>query len=71
MNLVAEVTSWKVAIMEAKKLTVAEFKEFKEFKIATQDFEIGYDIGVEEIFYNIWHKSCNVSFKFIEKAYHQ
>ena len=59
----------EVAIMEAKQQTVAMFKEPEKYKLTTQDFDTGYNKGVEEIVYNIWRKCQGVYFKFLGKEY--
>lgn len=46
--LIREAILKEVIVMEAKERAVAEFKESEEDKLATQDFEAGYDKGVEE-----------------------
>ena len=55
-TLEVKTASKEVTIMEAKQQVVVEFKTSEEYKLSTQDFEAGYDKGVEEIFYKIWRK---------------
>ena len=64
-----EAASKEVAIMEAKKRAVAEFKESEEYKLTTQNSEKGYDKGIEEIFHNIWRKCRNDCYKLWSKEY--
>ena len=67
--LEVEATSREVVVMEAKQKVVANFKESEEYKLSTQDFDMGYDKGIEEIFYNIWRKRRSVCYKFLGKEY--
>ena len=55
-TLEVKTASKEVTIMKAKQQVVVEFKTSEEYKLSTQDFEAGYDKGVEEIFYKIWRK---------------
>ena len=50
----------EVAIVEARQKLVVDFKQSKGYTLATQDFEVSYDKGIEEIFYNIWRKQREV-----------
>ena len=52
-TLIKEVASKRVIVMEAREQAVAEFKESEDLKLTTQDYEVGYDNGVEEAFFNI------------------
>ena len=52
-TLTVEVGFREVIVLEASNQVVVEFKEFEKYKLATQDYEVGYDKGVEEIFFSI------------------
>lgn len=64
--LAIELSSKEVALMKTHEQDVAEFKESKEYKHATQEYEVGYNKGVEAIFFNIWCKHRH--FKFLGKV---
>ena len=66
----SKAASRDAVIQEAKQQAVEEFKQSEEFKTSfDMSYEDGYDKGVEEIFFNIWHKCCEVDFKFLGKEF--
>ena len=67
--LEVEAVTRMVTVMKVKQKAVANFKESEEYKLATQDFDAGYDKELEEIFYNIWRKRRGVCYKFLGKEY--
>ena len=66
--------SREATVLEAKLWAIDEFIESEEYK-TSQDYDVrfdnGYDKGVEEIFFNIWRKSCEVNYRFLGKGYQQ
>ena len=43
-----------------------KFKQSKEYAaIMTTQYDTGYDLGVEEIFFNIWTKRWDVDYRFL------
>ena len=42
-----------------------KFKEFEEYAtLMTTQYDAGYDLGVEEIFFNIWRKCRDFDYMF-------
>ena len=65
----SEAAARDAIVLEERQQAVAEFKQSGEYNLATQDFDAGYDKGMEEIFYNIWRKFRGVYYKFLGKDY--
>ena len=67
----SEATSREAMIIEARQWDIEDFKqsEYKTSQNYDAGYNDGYDKGVEEIFFNIWRKRCEVDFKFLGKEY--
>ena len=45
---------------------VEDFKQCEEYvAIMTTHYDMGYDTGVKEIFFNIWRKRRDVDYRFL------
>ena len=56
----------EAVIQEAKEWAIDNFKWYEEY-ITSHDFDVGYNKGVEEIFFNLWRKIGEVNFSFLGK----
>ena len=65
-----EAASREAAILEVEHQAIDEFKLPKEYA-ALQNYDTGYDKGIEEIFYNIWRKRREVDYRLMEKEYRE
>ena len=54
----------------AVEQAMAKFKQSDEFAtFLTIERDAGYDLGVKEIFFNIWSKCRNVDYRFLGAAF--
>ena len=61
---------------EASKKAVVKFKDSEEFAALLEEkyeagHDTGYDVGVVDIFYNIWLKHLDIDYKFLGEGIHE